>query len=95
MGDLQFWYILKNLVFGPYALVKLEGVDEFPNYITPPTEKFMESQVTLTKSGFQVLTGKDNWIQLKGIDQWYGGVHLHDAGVPWRWDEAEGLIQGG
>jgi len=42
--------------------------------------------VTLTAAGREVLEGRRDRVGC-GLDRWLGGVHLHEGGVEWRWDE--------
>jgi hypothetical protein len=41
----------------------------------------------ITRLGRMVLQGKEDHVQVNGIDRWLGGVHLYNAPV-WRWDQA-------
>ncbi len=49
-------------------------------------------EVRLTPKGRGVLEGRADWIELNGIDRWIGGVHLHGADSPWRWDRNRGVL---
>jgi hypothetical protein len=45
----------------------------------------------ITDLGKDVLTGKKNWITIKTIDHWIGGVHLSDDNL-WCWNIQEKTI---
>ena len=49
-------------------------------------------EVTLTETGRKVLDGRADHIDLNGIDQWLGGVHLKGDKAVWRWDRASERI---
>ena len=38
------------------------------------------------ESGRNVIEGRADQIELNGIDQWLGGVHLKGDRASWRWD---------
>lgn len=44
--------------------------------------------VAVTEAGREVLAGRRDRVAC-GIDRWLGGVHLHDGGDIWRYDEAQ------
>jgi len=55
-------------------------------YTTPQLAKTAKFQITA--AGGAVLADEADFITLNGIDEWLGGVHLHDPENLWRWDEA-------
>ena len=46
-------------------------------------------------TGREVLAGQDDWVRIRGIDRWLGGVHLHGPEAAWRWDAAAGRLASG
>ncbi len=48
--------------------------------------------VALTDAGRDVLDGRADHVALNGIDRWVGGVHLHEHGVAFRWDEGREAV---
>ncbi|WP_319023252.1 hypothetical protein [Paenibacillus polymyxa] len=40
--------------------------------------------------GKEVLNGSADRIAVQGIDEWFGGLHLHGHEVSWRWDDVVG-----
>lgn len=44
--------------------------------------------VKLTETGKAVLAGEANHVELNGIDEWIGGVHLKTPGPVWYYDPA-------
>jgi len=49
------------------------------------------SELYITDLGRDVLIGKKNWITIKNIDHWIGGVHLSDDNL-WCWNIQERTI---
>jgi hypothetical protein len=76
MGDTSFWRILTRLAEEPHPLLYISGRTE---------ERFSKRTVDITKLGRQVLAGNKDYVRLRGIDKWIGGVHLHGAESRWRW----------
>jgi hypothetical protein len=83
MGDLCFLRILRELAPPPRPLVQIEP---------SPTGSLRFQRVTLTKTGREVLEGRDDWVRIRGIDRWLGGVHLQGPEAAWRWDGAAGRL---
>jgi hypothetical protein len=48
--------------------------------------------VTITEVGRSVIEGRADHIELNGIDQWLGGVHLKGVKAAWRWDRASAQL---
>jgi RNA polymerase sigma factor (sigma-70 family) len=48
----------------------------------------LNQTVAITEAGREVLAGRRDRVAC-GIDRWLGGVHLHDGGDIWRYDEAQ------
>lgn len=91
MGDLQYWHILKEMSRDPYPLIQIGGLQTIPSYLDSSIS-FRDCIVTLTEFGKKVLDGKEDWIANKGIDEWYGGVHLQGYFPRWRWNTIEQKI---
>jgi hypothetical protein len=43
--------------------------------------------VRLARTGLRVHKGTEDYIRVRGIDRWLGGVHLCGTEAQWRWDE--------
>lgn len=83
MGDSSFHRILRELASPPRPLVRLE----------PSASGSVRGMtVSITHGGREVLEGKDDWIQIRGVDRWLGGVHLHGQDAAWRWDTEAGHL---
>jgi hypothetical protein len=81
MGDLSFHRILRELALPPRPLVRLD----------PGAQATLRSlRISLTASGREVLDGRDDWVRIRGIDRWLGGVHLQGVEAAWRWDAETG-----
>ncbi|MFD1776935.1 DUF1835 domain-containing protein [Paenibacillus rhizophilus] len=85
MGDLEFWQHLKNMSTEPYPLLHIQGLEDFPDF-SSAVPSFAHCRITLTALGRKVLAGEEDYLPLKGIDEWYGGLHLEGRSIPWRWD---------
>lgn len=68
----------------PYPLITIEG----------DHKTYRGTKVYLTDIGRQVLAGKANFVELNGIDDWVGGVHLESSkGRVW-YRKGNGLVRG-
>lgn len=76
MGDLEFWYRLRRMAEQPAALIEIRNPHALPGD--------RENVVGLTERGRNAAAGAGSG-QLTGLDDWYGGLHLHDD-LTWRWD---------
>jgi hypothetical protein len=85
MGDLEFWYRLRSMSERPNALLKLRGSEPVPDYRKTATPAFDNSEIALTEAGMEVIAGIKDWVKMKGMAEWYGGLRLH-SGLTWRWD---------
>ncbi|MDR0271086.1 sigma-70 family RNA polymerase sigma factor [Paenibacillus sp.] len=92
MGDLEFWHILMKMSEDPYPLLQISGQDKLPTY-NDSSISLQNSVVALTELGRDVLDGKEDWVKKKGIDVWYGGVHLDGLYPRWRWDISQNTIR--
>lgn len=85
MGDLEFWYRLRGMSEGPNALLEIRGPHTFPDYRKKTTPSFENGIVALTEAGVDVAAGLKDWVKVKGMNEWYGGLRLH-GDLTWRWD---------
>jgi hypothetical protein len=83
MGDLSFSRLLQDLASAPRPLLRLEPA---------PNGSLRSLRVSLTTTGREVLEGRDDWIGIRGIDRWLGGVHLQGPEAAWRWDTEAGKL---
>lgn len=79
MGDLEFWGRLRTMADQPKALIEFRD----PSGTFP-----VESAVSLTPFGQEVLFGEKDWVKEKGCEEWYGGLHLSGE-IGWRWDRID------
>lgn len=47
---------------------------------------FWERKAVVTKTGEDVLKGKQDNVRINGLRRWIGGVYLSGTGAVWRWD---------
>ena len=79
LGDSSFLRVLRELASPPRPLVRLDPA---------PTGSPYPQRIVLTTTGRDVLDGRDDWVRIRGIDRWLGGVHLQGRESAWRWYEA-------
>ncbi|MFY9824588.1 MAG: DUF1835 domain-containing protein [Thermoanaerobaculia bacterium] len=79
MGDSSVLRVLRELASSPRPLVRLEPALNGSPY---------PQRIALTTTGRDVLDGRDDWVRIRGIDRWLGGVHLQGRESAWRWYEA-------
>lgn len=91
MGDLEFWYRLKSMSERPNALLEIRGSHTFPDYRKKTTPSFENCVVALTEIGLDVATGAKDWVMVKGMNEWYGGLRLN-GDLTWRWDSERRLL---
>lgn len=60
--------------------------------LTGDTSTWKDATVELTEVGREVLAGRANFIDLAGIDEWVGGIHLDSAGGR-VWLDRDGVIE--
>jgi hypothetical protein len=77
MGDASFDRILRELAAPPRPLLRLEP---------GAAGSLRPLRLSLTPTGREVLAGRDDWVRIRGIDRWLGGVHLQGVEASWRWD---------
>ena len=83
MGDSSFDRILRELAASPRPLLRLEG---------GAGGAHRALRISLTPTGREVLNGRDDWVRIRGIDRWLGGVHLQGVEASWRWDPETGRL---
>ena len=81
MGDTSFYRIVGILANARHPLVQISD-----------TPRNRLGNVTITETGRKVLEGQADHIDLNGIDEWRGGVHLKGDKAAWRWDRASERI---
>ncbi|MCP4698355.1 MAG: hypothetical protein GY862_16095 [Gammaproteobacteria bacterium] len=76
LGDSSFWVILHELLeSNPPLLVLPDG-----KKLTLPASP--DQELSITRTGREVLDGKRNWLEMTELDRWIGGVHL-TSGNTW------------
>ena len=87
IADWSFVGRLRLLAAEPRPLIRL----------TEGRERWYEGGVAeLTDDGRAVLAGRADAVRLRGIDTWWGGVHLVGSEAAWRWDtEREHIVSDG
>jgi hypothetical protein len=75
MGDSPFFRLAADLSRASHPLVQ----------ISDPEQPSL-GVVTITETGRKVVEGQADHVQLNGIDQWLGGVHLQGTTAAWRWN---------
>lgn len=91
MGDLEYGHLLTKLSQDPHPLLQIHGLKKFP--ANNESSPFHNGKVVLTELGKNVMDGKEDWGAIKGIDEWYGGVHLQGYSPRWRWNSTRQTIE--
>jgi hypothetical protein len=81
LGDASFGRILRELAAPPRPLLRCEPAAGGPA---------RAQRIALTATGREVLEGRDDWVGIRGIDRWLGGVHLQGVEAAWRWEPETG-----
>ncbi len=82
IGDGSFYRLMEELASARNPLVQISDAAQLDL-----------GEVTITDAGRDVIEGRADHIELNGIDQWLGGVHLEGDQAAWRWDRASARIQ--
>jgi len=85
LGDAQFWISLRRMSEAREPLLRIRNGSGADYKLTP--ERIHQTAFEITQAGAAVLTGEADFIELNGIDQWLGGVHLVGRSDLWRWDD--------
>ena len=85
LGDAQFWMALRRMSDARKPLLRVRNGNGLDRELTP--EKMQQSAFEVTETGESVLKGEADFVDLNGLDQWLGGVHLLGRRDVWRWDE--------
>jgi hypothetical protein len=93
-GDAQLWLVLRQLCDGPAPLVSVENFESnsWRRQLLKP-ELTQQARFRITAAGEATLAYEADFVILNGIDEWLGGVHLHDPESLWRWDESTRRLQ--
>lgn len=83
MGDASFWEVLAGLTLGPAPLLAAGGGFRMPEG-PRPEPGFLSQSLDFTTTGEKVFAGKLDWLSLRPVDKWLGGLHLGPS--MWRWD---------
>jgi RNA polymerase sigma factor (sigma-70 family) len=85
MGDLEYWHVLRKMSDEPFPLLQIPGLSKFPGFQQSSID-LQDRKVAMTELGKSVMDGNEDWVGKKGIEEWYGGVHLQGNFPRWRWD---------
>jgi hypothetical protein len=89
LGDSQFWSALQSLGNAKEPLIRVSGLDVNKTGIN--SIDYLDASCELTEMGRAVLAGERDFVEVNGIDRWFGGVHLV-GGRLWRWDDGRGTL---
>ena len=82
MGDLSFFNRLDRLM-------RLEAVCSFSGPAPlrhSSSEEFLDTTLSLTDLGQELLAGRVDWLNRSNLDEWLGGSYLANDRY-WRWDQ--------
>ena len=86
LGDSSFWDILREMLESEPPLLSL------PENIKLALPSTPDQLLTITQTGKDVLQGKQNWLDIKQIDRWIGGVHLVQGNI-WQWNPQKQVLE--
>ena len=86
LGDSSFWDILREMLVSEPPLLTLPENIELSLPSTP------DQLLTISQTGKDVLQGKQNWLDIKPIDRWIGGVHLYQSDI-WHWNPEKQTLE--
>lgn len=89
LGDSQFWLTLRQMGLARTPLLNFENGQRLHDPID--SAKLHQTRVSLTAPGRAVLKGAADSVEMNGVDEWLGGVHLLSNQV-WRWDEGSNRL---
>src|SRR5205085_50544 len=95
LGDLVFYSYLERLSDRENALVTLKDGSQVVAPSSSVSREFVESELTLTPLGREVLAGKRDWQTLNTKTRWLGGVEIAPGKGGWRWDPVERRLTSG
>lgn len=87
-GDSQAHALLRQMALGAHPLVFVDDPRALEDGRSPAVW-------ALTPLGRDVLEGRKDAVEARGVDTWLGGVELKGPRAAWRWDDAEGRLQEG
>jgi hypothetical protein len=91
MGDWSFFGLLNDLALARKPLIDgLMGAPFRPNG-SRSTQPYLQSTLTLTPFGAEVLAHRADHAAQNRIDRWWGGTHLTNECL-WRWDAREAKL---
>jgi len=90
LGDAQLWLALKRLKVDQHPLLRIKNEKDGGGALS--SEVVHKAEFEITEAGHSVLRGEKDQVELNGVDDWLGGVHLSQTNL-WRWDdETEALV---
>ncbi|CAM4367589.1 hypothetical protein FHS16_002837 [Paenibacillus endophyticus] len=91
LGDLQYWFMLKQLSEGRDPLICIENDVPTPGLHDSP-DQFLQAKIHLNERGEEVLACRNEWARPSGCGSWLGGFFLGDNRSQWRWDDVNAVI---
>lgn len=85
-GDIMLWECLQEMADAKNPLLIITGPGSIKQPLWEPLQDLKRWQVEITETGREVLVGKLDWIEINGLDKWFGAVHLKAGENIWRWD---------
>jgi hypothetical protein len=84
LGHLQLLNAIRKMISAKKPLIRFSGRRK-PREIS--IDELLTSSFELTESGERIWQGEKDFVEINGIDEWLGGVHLREAESLWRWNE--------
>jgi hypothetical protein len=90
-GDAQIYLHLTRLANSAHAPFSMSNANAAPM----DSGQVARTSFEINDRGKQLLRGEDDFVNLNGIDQWLGGVHLKGEERVWRWDDVAQTLECG
>jgi len=90
LGDAQFWIAMRRMRDAPEPLLRTSNGNGADHKLTAVA--IHQTTFEITQAGAAVLADEADFIELNGVDEWLGGVHLAGRRDLWRWDDQNGRL---
>ena len=94
LSDMAFCRLVEELAGGDEPALTLAGPGPLPHF-DDPSPNLGDWTLAITPFGRELLAHDADWLERNGINRWIGGVYLHGARSPWRWDAHRRTLVGG
>jgi hypothetical protein len=90
LDEIVFWQLIARMSMVERPLLFTDAEPEW--FRTTNLNKLKRSKIRLTALGKEVLYGRQDWLQISGVNKWIGGVHITEGKV-WRRHKESKLLK--